>query len=207
MYPIRSLALLAVASLAVTACTKTPPPPLLSMEGRQCTPLPDLATAHAVSVDDKDVSITLDDKTGCLDVHAERKLAYVAFGLPVIDQPYLLSVTSIPIGEGLFFPKLTLLDGAGKVLREIPPDMFLPHGAALHAGLRPHPDERYLIVSSDPATIGQTNSQLTEGIRVSGFMAGGIYVQVQSGLEGKSTLTHAYNGTVTVKATLVPIAK
>jgi hypothetical protein len=177
------------------------------LDGRQCTPLPDLATAHPVLVNDKDLSITLDDKTGCLDVHAERKLAYVAFALPVLEQPYFLSVTSIPIGEGLFFPKLTLLDGAGKVLREIPPDVFLPHGAALHAGLRPHPEERYLIVSSDPTTIGQTNSQLTEGIRVSGFMAGGIYVQVQTGLEGKSTLTHAYNGTVTVKATVVPIAK
>ena len=46
-----------------------------------------------------------------------------------------------------------------------------------------------------------------EGIQVNGFMAGGIYVQVQTGSEGKSTLTHAYNGTVTVKATLVPIAK
>ncbi len=204
----RSLVLLAALPLAIlAACAPKPPPPLLSMEGRQCTPLPDLATAHAVLVDDKDVSITLDEKTACLDVHAERKLAYVVFGLPAVDQPYLLSVTSIPIGEGLFFPKLTLLDGNGKVLREISPDVFLPHGAALHAGLRPHPDERYLIVSSDPATIGQTNSQLTEGVRVSGFMAGGIYVQVQSGLEGKSTLTHAYNGTVTVRATLVPTAK
>jgi hypothetical protein len=204
---LHSLALVVMAPLAVTACAKPPPPPILSMEGRQCTALPDLATAHPVSVNEKDVSVTLDDKTGCLDVHAERKLAYVAFGLPATDQAYLLSVTSIPIGEGLFFPKLTLLDGAGKVLREIPPDVFLPHGAALHAGLRPHPDERFLIVSSDPATIGQTASKLTEGIQVNGFMAGGIYVQVQTGAEGKSTLTHAYNGTVTVKATLVPIAK
>ena len=205
---VHSSALLAAVPLAfVAACTKPPPPPILSLDGRQCTALPDLATAHPVLANDKDVSVTLDDKTGCLDVHAARKLAYVAFGLPDISQPYLLSVTSIPIGEGLFFPKLTLLDGTGKVVREIPADTFLPHGAALHAGLRPHPEERYLIVSSDPTTIGQTNSQLTEGIQVNGFMAGGIYVQVQTGLEGKSSFTHAYNGTVDVKATLVPVAK
>ncbi len=204
---IHSLAFLAMMPLVITACAKPPPPPILSLDGRQCTPLPDLVTTHPVLVNDKDVSVTLDDKTGCLDVHAERKLAYVAFGLPVIDQPYLLSVTSIPIGEGLFFPKLTLLDATGKVLREIPSDAFLPHGAALHTGLRPHPEERYLIVSSDPATIGQTNSQLVEATQVNGVMGGGIYVQVHTGTETTATFTHAYNGTVTVKATLVPIAK
>ncbi len=205
----QALALLAAMPIAaLAACMpKPPPPPILSLEGRQCTPLPDLTTAKPLLVDDKAVSVTLDDKTGCLDVHAAKKLVYVAFDLPAAPAPYLLSVTSTPIGEGLFSPRLTLLDAAGKPVREIPADAFLPHGSALHAGLRPHDGERYLIVSSDPETIGQSKSQIAEFIQVTGAYGGGVYMQVHTGTEATATFTHAYNGTVTVAATSMPKEK
>jgi hypothetical protein len=153
--------------------------------------------------DDKPVKETLDDKTACFDAPGSGKAAYVAFSLPAASDEYMLSVTSVPIGEGRFLPRLALADGDGKTLRDIPPDMFMAHGAALRAGLRPHPGERFLIVSSDPDTIGQSKSQIMDGTQVSTS----AYIQIHTGFENNVTLTNAYNGTVIVAAQPIPKVK
>jgi hypothetical protein len=115
----------------------------------------------------------------------------------------MLSVTSVPIGEGRFSPKLVLADGDGKTVRDIPSDMFMAHGAALRAGLRPHPGEHYLIVSSDPQTIGQSKTQIVDGTQVTTS----AYVQIHSGFENNVTFTNAYNGIMIVAAQPIPKPK
>jgi hypothetical protein len=206
-----TIRLLPLAMLAALAggCAKPPPPvPSLSLLGRACVEKPDLASANAVPLaDNKPVSVTLDDKTPCIEAPGLGKVAYVAFSLPQSNDEYILSVTSVPIGEGRFSPRLALLDSNGNKLRDIPADMFMAHGASLHAGLRPHRGERYLIVSSDPDTIGQTNSQIMDGTQVTSAYAAGATVMVHTGYESNVTLTNAYNGTVTVAAQPIPKAK
>jgi len=206
--PVIRLLSLVVFTALVGACAKPPPPPTLSLAGRACVEKPDLASASAVPLaDNKPVSVTLDDKTPCIEAAGSGKATYVAFSLPQSNEEYVLSVTSIPIGEGRFSPRLALLDADGKKLRDIPPDMFMAHGASLHAGLRPHAGERYLIVSSDPDTIGQAKSQIMDGTRVSSTYSAGLAVTVHTGFENNVTLTNAYNGTVTVAAQPIPKVK
>jgi hypothetical protein len=201
---IRLLPLVALTAL-IGACAKPPPPPTLSLAGRNCMEKPDLGSATAVPLaDGKPVSVTLDDKTACIEAAGLGRAAYVAFSLPQSDQDYMLSVTSTPVGEGRFSPWLALLDADGKKLRDIPPDMFMAHGASLHAGLRPHPGERYLIVSSDPETIGQTKSQIADGTRVQYAYAPGILIPIHTGYENSVAITNAYNGIVTVTAQPIP---
>ncbi len=197
-----SLALLAQ---LVSACTTPPPPPVLSLAGRQCVSQLDFSTAKPVPLSDP-VKVTLDDKTACIENNGSGKVEYVAFDLPQVAVPYLLSVTSTPIGDGVLSPRLTLLDSDGKTLREVPNDAFLPHGASLRAGLRPHPGERYLIVSSDPSTIGQTNSHIVDGTQMT-QTGGPIIIQVHTGFENTVSLTNAYNGTVSVAAMPMPKAQ
>jgi hypothetical protein len=198
----------AVLTALLAACAK-PPPPTLTLAGRICVEKPDLKSAITVPLaDDKPVKVTLDDKTPCFDAPGSGKAAYVAFSLPASSDEYMLSVTSVPIGEGRFLPRLALADGDGKTLRDIPPDMFMAHGAALRAGLRPHPGERFLIVSSDPDTIGQSKSQIMDGTQVStATIATGGYIQIHTGFENNVTLTNAYNGTVIVAAQPIPKVK
>jgi hypothetical protein len=136
------------------------------------------------------------------------KAAYVAFSLPQTADEYMLSVTSVPIGEGRFSPNLVLADGDGKTVRDISPDMFMAHGTALRAGLRPHPGERYLIVSSDPETIGQSKTQIMDSTQVStATLATGGYIEIHTGSENNITMTNAYNGTIIVAAQPIPKAK
>lgn len=204
----RLLPLTAVAA-TLGACAKAPPPPTLTLAGRTCVEKPDLASATPVPLaQDKPVKVTLDDKTPCLEAAGSVKVAYVAFSLPEATDEYMLSVTSAPVGEGRFSPRLILADKDGGKLRDIPSDMFMAHGVSLHAGLRPHPGERYLIVSSDPETIGQSNSQIMDGTRVStASVATGGYIQIHTGFENNVTVTNAYNGTVIVSAQPIPKAK
>jgi hypothetical protein len=198
----------AVMAALLAACAK-PPPPTLTLAGRICVEKPDLAAATAVPLaEEKPVKVTLDDKTPCVDAPGSGKAAYVAFSLPASNDEYILSVTSVPIGEGRFLPRLVLADSDGKKLRDIPPDMFMAHGTALRAGLRPHAGERYLIVSSDADTIGQSKSQIMDGTQVStSTIATGGYVQIHTGFENNVTFTNAYNGIVIVAAQPIPKAK
>ena len=204
---IRAIPFATIAALAA-GCAK-PPPPTLSLAGRTCVDRPDLVSAKTVPLaDDKPVKVALDDKTPCLEIPGAGKAAYVAFGLPQTGDEYMLSITSVPIGEGRFSPKLVLTDGDGKTVRDIPPDMFMAHGTALRAGLRPHPGERYLIVSSDPQTIGQSKTQIMDSTQVStATLATGGYIQIHTGSENSVTMTNAYNGTIIVAAQPIPKSK
>jgi hypothetical protein len=188
-------------------CAKPPPPPSLSLAGRACVEKPDLPSASAVPLaENKPVSVTLDDRAPCIEAAGAGKAAYAAFSLPQSTEEYVLSVTSMPVGEGRFSPRLSLLDADGKKLRDIPPDMFMAHGTSLHAGLRPHAGERYLIVSSDPDTIGQTKSQIMDGTQAASSYSPGLIVTIHTGTENNVTLTNAYNGIVTVAAQPIPKA-
>ena len=197
--------LLAMLAALAGGCAKPPPMPTLSLEGRSCTDKPDLAAASAVPLEnDKPVSVMLDDKAPCLQAAGAAKVTYAAFSLPQSTEEYVLTIISAPIGEGRFSPRMALLDAGGDTLREIPPDMFMARGTALRAGLRRHSGERYLVISADPDTIGQTKSQIVDATKV--YQSGGGF-QIHTGVENNVSITNAYNGTVTVLAQPIPKAK
>jgi len=201
----RLLIPLAVLS-TLTACAASPgPPPAISLAGRSCVAAADLAAAKPVTLDaGKTVEVNLDDHAACLEPPGGPKSAYAAFQLPLSAEPYLVTVLSTPIGQGLFAPRLLVLDAQGATIREIPKDSFTFHGAVLHAAIRAHADERYLIVASDPASVGQTVSQLSEATQSTLLCGPMLCSAYHSGSETSNTLTFAHNGSITVSAQPVP---
>jgi hypothetical protein len=205
---IRSLICIAALGSVGACATKEEPPPNISLDGRNCAASPDLTSAKPVPLDpDKAVTVTFDTKSTCLEAAGKGKSVYAAFQLPSTNQSYVLSVTSSPLGEGLFSPQLQLLGLDGKVLRTIDRDTFLFHGNALYAGIRAHQDEQYLIVASDPATVGQRISRLQEGTSAYTAVSNGIAVTIHTGYEATPTYTYAHNGLVTVAAQPTPKAQ
>ncbi len=201
--------ILAAATAALAGCAgKPPPPPIVSLDGRNCAAVPDLTVAKSVPIaSDSPVKVTLDGDSPCVVAASGVKDVYAAFLVPQSPQPYFLSIDSAPIGQGLFAPRIQLLDDSGKTLRELSPDMFTFHGVALHAGLRPHPGEKYLLVMSDKASIGQSTSRIIEATQVYTAAAGGVFLQVHTGSEETPTLVNSYNGAVSVAATPMPSGK
>ncbi|MBV8650739.1 MAG: hypothetical protein JO255_04680 [Alphaproteobacteria bacterium] len=183
-------------------------PPLVTLDGRDCAARPDLAGAQPIILDpDKDVTVRLDATAPCVQAADGTKSVYGVFRLPQSADPYVVSVTSTLSGRGLFSPRLMLVDREGTVLREVPRDDFVFHGTSLYAGIRSHADEAYMIVASDPQSVGQQVSQTSEhGRATSAPTGGGGFLTIGIGSEKTHRFTYSHNGVVTVSAQLLPKA-
>ncbi|MET1028003.1 MAG: hypothetical protein ABWY00_12610 [Dongiaceae bacterium] len=196
-----------IAAALLSACSSVPPSsPTTNLENRQCNPSLDLAGASGLSLDGPTkVKVTLDAHAPCLQITGGARSLYTAIKLPPEGTPYLISVTSRPLGQGLFSPHLLLLDSQGKQLREIQREAFLFHGTALRVGIRAHPDEAYLVIASDPQSVGGQVSQISENTQMTYVPVGvGGFVQYHTGIDTTSTYTYAHNGLVEVAVEPVP---
>jgi hypothetical protein len=86
-------------------------------------------------------------------------------------------------------------------LREIDRDSFLFRGSRLTAQFWAHPEERYLVVASDPARVGTSVDRLASqaNTTVVGLPGGLFYLG--AGSERSVGLTYSYGGLVTLLAT------
>jgi hypothetical protein len=188
--------------------TEGPPPLLgLSIEGKACVERPDLGSAQElVLATNKPITIAVDTNTPCLEGSDGERSAYAVFGLPSSAEEYLVSVTSVPQGQTLLSPRVMMLDAMGQVLREVPNDIFTFRGRALAVGLRVRMGERYLVVASDPKSVGQEVSMIQSATMSTVVTTGYFYVPINSGSEAEVNYIYAHNGSITVAATPVPKA-
>jgi hypothetical protein len=195
-------------AIALGGCNHTPPPPArISLDGLSCVASPVMTTAQSLPLDEgKAVTVDLETVNNCLQGQDGSKSAYVLFALPASPTTYLLTVKSIPVGSALFSPHLALLDTQGQLIREIKRDSFSFHGSALYVGIRAAPTDRYLLVASDPQSVGQTISQVAEGTETRTAYGGVFYMQYSVGSDASINLTYAHNGKVTVTAQPMPKA-
>lgn len=194
-----------VMSLGLAGCAVPPPPPVVSLDGRICTPAPEFAGSHLLVLGERPMIVPFDQNTPCWQSAEGKRSAYALFTLPNDTEPYLLSVTSVPNGQALIAPHLYLLDGFGNKLRDASRDSFAFHGSSLALTLRAYPNERYLLVASEPDTLGSGGSQLRDGVVVTNYSTGyGGFVSVHTGFEQNQQYTYAVNGTIAVSASAIP---
>jgi hypothetical protein len=198
-------------ALALAACaTNTPPPaPIVSLESRSCAEAPDLTTATPLSlgppgVTPVPVTLTLSGDAACLQTPENLRSAYVVLQLPEAAEPYMLTVTSTPQGSTLLSPRLLLLDGQGAVLRDRRRETFLSRGTSLYTNLRAFPSDRYLVVASDPGSVGQQISQISGETKTTTVPIGVGIMMIHSGSESTHSSIYSHNGTVTVVARPLP---
>jgi len=197
---LRIAALLTV--LCVGACA-TPPdiPPLLDISAAQCTQQPDLANAivTVATVDgdsEKPRTATLNLRSGCID-GADGRSLYAVFAMPD-GGPFTISVSSLPQGRSVLAPRARILDAQGVEVRRLPPSSFLFRGPNLTALYRSHPGEHYLVVSSDPPSVGKPLRRLQENVQATTAGAGGIFVTIYTGTDIASEATWSHNGEISV---------
>lgn len=171
------------------------PTPVTTLEGRACSARPVLDGASPVELDGRTKKVVLDGNAACWHQDGGAASAYVVFRLPQATEPYILTIVSEPVGDGLLPPRVQLLDANGAVLRQVARDSFLSESRALKVGLRARPDERFLIVASDSDAVGQDTTQLTNLSPAGAF---------DTGLQRKQTRTYAHNGAILVRAEPLP---
>lgn len=204
---IRFTRLTALASFALLSACATPkaPPPVTDISSRTCAATPDLSKAVPLAFDGKKETVqTVDiaDTTPCMK-SAAGAAVYVAYVLPQSDMPYVIAVASPALGATLFAPHVMLLANDGTVRREYAGKEVEFRGTGLGVQVRYHPDEAYLIVASDPASVGSATSRINEATHVNYGSTGYATYQIHTGSESQDTYTYAHNGRVTV--TLTPI--
>jgi hypothetical protein len=193
-------------ALLLCACTPSPgPPPVTSLGDRPCASAPDLASARPVFLSsDKPVTVDLDASAACLSLGDGARAAYAVFALPESPTPYLVTVSSTPQGETLFDPRAMVLDASGATVQDLPRDAFMFHGATLSVAFRTHGQERFVVVASDPGSVGQQQSQLKAGTQTTTAASGPVIFTVRTGWEKSQNYTYAHNGRVSVSAQPIP---
>lgn len=206
----RSIFVLAPTLVLAACAVKPPPAPILSVDAQTCQAKPDLGTATSLSYNsDEETSVTqsIDAATPCFVPFRGAKSLYRLFLLPVTDAGYVVSVASSPLGTGVFAPHVTLLDATGAPLREIAREKFIFRGNNLTALFRSHAGERYLLVASDPDSVGQSIERITES-RTSNMMAAGrAFLTVNTGDDVTNNYVYAHNGQITVTISATDSAK
>jgi hypothetical protein len=206
-----SVGIAALACLALAACATPapPPPPLLAVSGADCSATPDLSKAASLQLpakagDEKPVAVTFDGETACLLSAAGSKSFYRIFALPSDAPPYTILISSQPFGYGIFAPHLMMLDNAGAVTREIKSGAFVFRGNELTALLRSHAEERYLLVASDPDSLGKQFARITEQTQVYAGSTGTAIYEIHTGTDTNNQLIYTANGKVSVTLALLP---
>lgn len=206
---VRSLSGPCLAALLAACAGNKPIDPVVDLSSRQCANQPDLSNPQALSMQDR-ASLTqvIDNSAPCVLLADGSKSLYRVFSLPDTTTPGMVSVTSTPVGQGLFTPRVVLLDAAGTVLRELPRDMFMFHGSALYAAARLHAGDHFLLVASDPQTAGQTVSQIVGSTQANtataATVSGTVSFTIHTGREATNLYTYAHSGSVTVAVKPIP---
>jgi hypothetical protein len=199
---LRPIILALTAALLAGCATVRSVPPLTSLDGRSCHARPELKTALVLPLDSgKPVKTELDTGAPCLAAEGTgAKSVYAAIRLPRSEEPYLLSVTSVPLGTTLFSPRLMILDAQGALLREVPRESFVFRGSALHAGVRARPGDEYLVVASDPGSVGQLSTRITGSTQLTAVPVGTGVFMMSTGSEAQTAHMFAHNGSIEVSA-------
>ncbi|MGA9794102.1 MAG: hypothetical protein WBQ17_01080 [Rhizomicrobium sp.] len=191
---------------AALADDDTPPPMIVMPASESCAPSPQLSGAIVVPAGD--------DAKAAIDATAARCMKdstgaglYQVFALPTYDKPAIVTVASVPVGHGILFPLITILDATGKVTRQIAPGAAMFRGGDLAAVFRLHPGDTFMVVESDPAHVGQSVSRVQESTHVTpiGIVTATMfaYTAIHTGSDETSTLTYSLNGRVIVSAAAI----
>lgn len=192
-------------------------PPIVTTVQQYCESLPDLTMAKQITTGILGgATIDFDDKSACLQPEGESPKLYAVFRLPQhVTGRYYISVNSVPGLRGnLITPHLILLNEHGSVQRRMTPDNFVFRGTSLNTKFYPHTGDTYLLVTSDPHSIGQISPQIiastykfTRKTPTNVDNKGKIETittEETRGRERVELLTRAHNGTISVSAEMLP---
>ena len=158
----------------------------------------------------KESPVGFDAGTACMKLADGQSTLYAVFKLPDLPEPYLITVRSVPLGQGMIIPRLMLMAENSTVLRIVEGDSFTFHGASMMTKLRSHPGEAYLVVAVDTRYVGQEVSQVMESFTQSSatvYGRGGAFTAYShSGDSHTLDFIFSYNGRILVSVEAVPKA-
>jgi hypothetical protein len=204
--------LVAAPVLLLQACASAPPPPppsvaVLTLSNKTCTKDPVLKDAISLTPADKksqyEISTLVDAGKPCL-TSDNTSSNYVVYALPEHGDNHVITVGGVQEPLRTFAPSVSLLDADGKVTRAFADDRFAVLGNTLGVQFRPTPQERYILVHSNPVLVGKSISTVETRLNTGmGYAPAtpyhyGYSYQTERGVEGKHDRVYSHEGYVSV---------
>ena len=192
---------LAFALLLVAGCAATVPvrPATVRYAGQNCESTPNLGRAATLAPETRKAHQTVvtpvDGLTPCLGSGAVRT-PYVLYAIPSSE------VRMIEVGGQLepsriFSPQVALLDQDGNRVRSFAADQYLYRGGLFSVQFVPQPGERFILVTADPARIGQSYDAVAISTSTTTIWTGAGVANWTSGVDRNISRTFSYEGSVT----------
>lgn len=194
-------AVMALGTALLTGCAAGIPqaPPILSYARTGCATAPDLGTAISLAPEEDKAVWTVDTPvdagTGCLAHHGVAG-PYVVYALPPREKTRLVELGSVLEFTRLFAPEVTLLDGEGQVTRSFEPDSYMFRPGLYSVQFVPQEGERYALVTSNPALVGNKHDTIVAGTSSTYIYTGFGGTNWQSGTEQAMSRGFSYEGMV-----------
>jgi hypothetical protein len=203
--------LTALVGVACLAGCAQPDPPLLTLTGRSCDVAPVLSAAIPVPFDERrGATATFGASSPCLAAGGGRTVTYAVFQLPDTQESFQVTVASEVVGKAVVMPQASVYNASGTVVRTIAAGDFRPTITGFTAGLRTRAGDKLLLVSADPATIGEPTTlrlsardigtQVAATVFIPIIIAAPVYDQ-----QKQHAATLSLNGLVRVSAAPIPI--
>lgn len=198
----RTLLIAAGTAVALSGCvTATPPaPPVLEFARSDCGAL-DLSRAVSLTPPKERalflVNQPVEADAPCMSLEGGRT-AYALFALPDDMDDKTLTVGGLLEATRILSPSVAVLDGEGKVVRRFRPDEFMYRGANYSVLFRPRAPERYVLVSVDPARVGQKYDSIVIGTNTTSTYTPYGPVMITTGSTGSLSRVFSYEGSVQV---------
>ncbi len=189
--------------LALAGCASKPPPPLTALVPASCTARIALQNALPLPLDASKQTVAMDASSACHLDESGRPASYLLLALPPNAERYEVTIDSAIGSNALFAFKVKVLNSLGEPLQVLPRERFTQRGAVLRASYLHAANEsmaRYLAIVADTDAVGQTDERLQAGINTTLLPAGSALFAYSSGTETRSTITKAYNGSLTLSA-------
>lgn len=159
-------AVLAFASLAACASMPPPPPAVLTFAGQNCAAAPELTSAISLTPEKERALHFVTTQVGAATPCLRRDgvdTAYVLYAIPSDYEDKTLTVGGHLEPLRILSPRVAVLDGHGETSRTFRPDEFMYRGLNYSVLLRPRAGERYVLVTQEPARVGQKYDSIVIG--------------------------------------------
>lgn len=195
-------ALVLTAGLVSGCATAAPPAPaVLSYTGISCSASPNLANPISLVPEREmprhSVEAQVNSVSPCLTVDGVST-PYAVFLVPTDFEDKTIAVGGLMEHMRVFSPSVTILDASGAVSRTFEPHDYMFRGAAYSVQFRPRAGETYIVVSADPARVGDRRDGIYVGTSTTTVYTGYGASNITTGVDMPTSHTFSWEGVVQV---------
>ena len=189
------------ATVAACATAAPPLPAVLAFDGAGCTAAPALAGALSLIPEEERARHSVETQvtalTPCLTRDGES-VPYVVYARPSDTDDKTLAVGGLLEAMRIFAPSVSVLDRDGRVTRTFEAHDYMFRGPAYSVQFRPRAGDAYVLVTSQPALVGQRHDAIQIGTNTTTVYTGYGASNITTGWDANTSRHFSHEGVVQV---------